>query len=123
MVKVVMKKPFHTRSIGRGAIKPDGSLYLVQRVEEDGRPPRDRRWQIRQVARGRFAGTMSEASGPVTIEEIGGRYRFRFKMKGGLSVEQWMTPLPGGRSARNKMTVRKLGVTVARSDGVIRKIG
>jgi hypothetical protein len=120
-IKVVMKKPFRSRSIGRGEIKPDGSLYLVQHVEEDGRPPHDRRWQIRQVASGRFAGTMSEANGPVTIEEIEGRYRFRYKMKGGLSVEQWMTPLSGGRSAQNKLTIRKFGVTVARSEGVIRK--
>ncbi len=121
-VKVVMKKAFHSRSIGRGEIKPDGSLFLVQRVEEEGRSPHDRRWQIRRVAAGHFAGAMSEASGPVTIEEINGRYRFRYKMKGGLSVEQWMTPLQGGRSARNQVTVRKLGVTVARSEGMIRKV-
>jgi hypothetical protein len=121
-VKLVMKKPFHSRSVGRGEIKPDGSLYLVQRIEEEGRPPHDRRWQIRRVASGRFAGTMSEASGPVTIEEIGGRYRFRFKMKGGLSAEQWMTPLPDGRSARTKLRVRKFGVIIARSEGMIRKV-
>ncbi len=117
-----MKKPYHSRSIGRGEIKPDGSLFLVQRIEEEGRLPHDRRWQIRRVASGLFVGAMSEASGPVTIEEINGRYRFRFKMKGGLSVEQWMTPLQGGRSARNQVTVRKLGVTVARSEGMIRKV-
>src|SRR4029450_12968481 len=47
-VKVAMKKPFHSRSIGRGEIKPDGSLNLVQRVEEDGRPPHKRRGQVAQ---------------------------------------------------------------------------
>src|SRR4029453_9682260 len=122
-VKVVMKKPFHSRSIGRGKIKPDGSLHLVQRVEEDGRPPHDRRWQIRQVGSGRFVGAMSEASGPVTIDEISGRYRFRFKMKGGLSVEQWLPPPPDGGAARNRATIRKFGVPVARSGAIIRKIG
>jgi len=65
---------------------------------------------------------MSEATGPVVAEEIGGRYRFRFKMKGNLSVEQWLTPLPGGKVARSKVSIRKLGMTVGHSDGTIRKL-
>jgi hypothetical protein len=91
-------------------------------VEDEGRPPRDRRWKIRQVAPRRYLGTMSEAKGPVIIEEIGGRYRFRFKMKGNLSVEQWLSPLAGWKSARNKVIIRKLGVAVAQSEGMIRKV-
>jgi hypothetical protein len=43
-------------------------------------------------------------------------------MKGSLSVEQWITPLAGGRTARTESTVRKLGVKVASSRGLIRKI-
>jgi len=121
MVKVIAKKPFQSRSIGRGEIGPDGTLHLVQRVEEDGQPPFDRRWRIRQVGPGRFSGTMSEAKGLVAIEEVGGRYRFRFKMKG-MSVEQWLTPLPGGRSARSAITIRKLGLTVGHCTGTIRKL-
>lgn len=121
-VKVIAKKPFLSRSIGRGEIRSDGTLHLVQRVEEDGRPPFDRRWRIGQVAPGRFSGTMSEAKGPVTIEEIEGRYRFRFKMKGSVSVEQWLTPTPDGKSARSQITIRKLGITVGHSDGTVRKL-
>lgn len=121
-VKVVLKKPFKSRALGTGKISPDGSLVLVQRVEGEG-PARSRRWHIRQVAPGRFTGTMSEATGPVSIEEVGGRYRFRFKMRGGLAVEQWVTPGADGRSARNRVTVRKFGVKVGHSEGVIRKTG
>ena len=121
-VKVVMKKPFKSRSLGRGEIRPDGSLLLVQRVQEEGRPARERRWHIRKVASSRYAGTMNEASGPVTIEEVGGKFRFRFKMKGGLAVEQWLTPLPGGKAATNNVKVRKLGMTVATTEGLIRKV-
>jgi hypothetical protein len=120
-IKVIMRKPFRSRTIGRGEIS-DGVLSLVQRVEEDGRAPYDRRWRMRQVAPDHFAGTMSEATGPVVAEEIGGRYRFRFKMKGNLSVEQWLTPLPGGKVARSKVSIRKLGMTVGHSDGTIRKL-
>jgi len=121
-IKLFLKKPYRSHTVGRGVIESDGSLLLVQQVEDDGKPPRERRWRIRQVGPGRFAGTMSEASGPVAIDEVGGRYRFRFKMKGNFAVEQWLAPLPGGMSARNSMTVRKFGMTVGTSDGTIRKI-
>ena len=121
-VKLVMKKPFRSRSIGRGTIRADGSLHLVQRVEDQGQPPRERRWHIRKVGPGRFSGTMTEAKGPVTIEEVNGRYRFSFKMKGNVSVEQWLTPMADGKSARSRLSIRKFGVTVGRSDGTIRKL-
>ncbi len=122
-VRVLTKKPVRTRSLGRGTMRPDGAFELVQRVEEDGKPTRIRRWLIRRVAAGRFTGTMSEATGPVTVDQVGQGYRFRFKMKGNLAVEQWLTPHAGGKSATNKVTVRKLGIKVGSSDGTIRKIG
>jgi hypothetical protein len=121
-VKVMMKAPYRTHTVGRGEIADDGSLRLVQRVEEDGRPARSRHWHMRKLAPGRFTRTMSDAKGPVTVDEVDGRYRFRFKMKGGVSVEQWLTPQPGGKSARNTLVIRKFGVKVGSSDGTIRKI-
>jgi hypothetical protein len=65
---------------------------------------------------------MSEATGPVSIEEVDGLFRFRFKMAGNLAIEQVLTPLPGGKAARSKITIKKLGVTVGRSEGMIRKL-
>ena len=121
-IKVLMKKPYRTRSLGHGRIEPDGSLTLVQRVLEQGKPPRERRWRVRAAGPGRFTATMTEAVGPVTIDKVGPRYRFRFRMKGNLAAEQWLTPLPGGRAARSSMNVRKLGVTVATTHGTIRKL-
>ena len=121
-IKVMMRKPFRSRTLGRGEIGPDGVLSLIQRVHEDGKTPYDRRWRMRQVGPDRYAGSMSEAVGPVMAEEVGGRYRFRFKMKGNLSIEQWLTPLPGGKVARSKVSIRKLGMTVGRSEGTIRKL-
>lgn len=121
-LKVVMHKPVLTRSIGRGEVERDGSLSLVQRVEDEGQAPHMRRWLIRPAGPGRFIGTMSEATGPVTIDEIGNRFRFRMKLRGGLSIEQWLTPLPGGRAASSSMTVRKFGIAVASSQGTVRKI-
>ncbi len=121
-VKVIMKKPYRSRTLGRGQILPDGSLALVQFVQEDGKPSAERRWRIRQVGNGRFSGTMSDAAGPVTVEQVGGKYRFRFKVKGGLEVDQWLTPQPGGRMAHSRATVKKLGMRVAVSEGTIRKL-
>ncbi|MEO7365633.1 MAG: DUF3833 family protein [Sphingomicrobium sp.] len=121
-VKIFTKERYRTRSVGRGRIEPDGSLTLVQQVQDEGKPGHERRWKIRQVTAGHFAGTMSEAAGPVTIDEVGGSYRFRFTMKGHVSVEQWLAPLPGGVSARNRMTLRKFGMTVGTGDGIVRKL-
>ena len=122
IVRVFLKKSYRTRSVGTGRIQPDGSLVLVQRVEDDGKPARSRHWKVRQIGPRRYTGTMSEAVGPVTIDQVGARYRFRFKMKGHLSVEQWLAPLPGGKSANNSMTVRKFGVAVGNGEGTIRKV-
>lgn len=121
-VKVLFKKPFRSHSLGEGRIDPDGTLVLVQQVKDDGQPVKERRWRIRQVAPGRFSGTMSEAIGPVTVEQVDGRYHFLFKMKGNMSAEQWVTPLASGTAAVNRLTVRKLGLTVATSEGTIRKL-
>ena len=122
LVKIVMKKPYRSRTVGEGSIAPDGTLSLVQQVKEDGKPPRSRQWRIRQVGPRTFSGTMSEAVGPVQVQELDGKFRFKFRMKGNLAVEQWVTPLPGGKSAESKITVRKLGMRVASSEGTIRKL-
>jgi len=121
VVKVVMRKAYRSRTVGSGSIARDGTLQLSQHVEEDGKPPHDRVWRVRQVAPGRYSGAMSEAKGPVAIQEVQGRFRFRFKMAGGLTVEQWLTPLADGRAASSRTTVRKFGMVVATSDGIIRK--
>jgi hypothetical protein len=120
--KIVMRKSHQTRSTGIGRIEPDGTLDLVQQVHEGHEPRKERRWRIRQVAPGRFAGTMSDAVGPVSVDKIGDRFRFRFGMKGGLAVEQWLAPLPDGRTARSTLTVRKLGIAVATGEAMIRRL-
>jgi hypothetical protein len=65
---------------------------------------------------------MSEALGPVVVDEVKGRYRFKFRMKGNLAIEQWLTPVEGGDSARSNLTVRKFGIRVASSTGVVHRL-
>jgi hypothetical protein len=121
-VKLAMKKAFRSRAIGKGDITPDGTLILVQRVEDQGQSPKERRWRMRKVAPGRYTGTMNEAKGPVTVEQVGGRYRFSFRMSGNVAVEQWLDPAADWKSAASKITIRKYGIVVGRSDAVIRKL-
>ena len=121
-IRILLGKAFVTRSVGHGRFERDGTMVFVQRVVDQGRPARERRWKIRQTGPRHFTGTMSEAIGPVTIEEVAGRFRFRFRMKGNLSVEQWLIPLAGGTAARNTLTIRKFGVKVATSEGMLRKV-
>ena len=43
-------------------------------------------------------------------------------IKDNVSIEQWLTPMAGGKAARNKLSIKKLGIKVGSSDGVIRKV-
>jgi hypothetical protein len=121
IVKVIFHSSYRSHSLGEGRIESDGSLTLLQRVEDEGKPPHDRRWRVRQTGPGRWIAAMSEANSPVTIDQVGARYRFRFTMAGHLNVEQWLTPLPGAASALTDTRVRKFGMTVATTDGIVRK--
>ena len=98
-------------SIGRP--ERDGSLTLIQRIAMQGDPPRTRVWKLKQIAPGRYGGSLTDASGPVETRAIGRAIRIRYPMKGGLTVEQWLTLLPGGKAVDNRMTVHKWGMKVA----------
>ncbi len=122
VLKVVLRSPTTIRVQSRGRIETDGTLSVRQTVSERDKPARTREWRIRELSPGRYAGTLSDASGPVVGEAVGNRLHLRFRMKGGLDAEQWLTLAPGGRSARNLMRVRKFGLTVASLDETIRKL-
>jgi len=119
---LIFHKSYKTHTIGRGRLAHDGSLTLVQRLEDEGTPARMRRWHVRSTGPGRYTGIVSDADGPVTIEKVGSRYRFSFRMKGDFNVEQWLIPMPGGMAARCTVKVRKFGLTVGSSECMIRKL-
>ena len=123
VIKLIMHKPFSSRAEGFGQIRPDGSLRLIQHVVDQDKPPFDRVWQIKPVGPGRYVGTMSQASGPVTVVDYGGKFLFRFNMSGNVSVEQWLYPSADWKSARNDLTIRKFGMQVGNSTGFVRKVG
>ena len=122
VLKVALKSPTRIRVESRGRVEPDGTLSVRQSVSEGDKPARAREWRIRELSPGRYAGTLSDASGPVAGEAIGNQIHLRFRMKGGLDAEQWLTLAPGGRSANNILRVRKFGLTVATLTETIRKL-
>ncbi|HET9336117.1 MAG TPA: DUF3833 family protein, partial [Sphingomicrobium sp.] len=96
-----------------GRVDKDGWLILDQTVKVEGDPDRQRRWRLKQVAPGKYRGTLSDAKGPVEAEVNGQTGHIRYVMKGGIKVEQVLTPLSGGRALSNRATFRKFGMKVA----------
>lgn len=121
-VRIVLAASHPIRVHGTGHIEADGTLVLDQTVEAAGKPAKQRQWRIRQVAPGRYAGMLTDATGPVAGDVSGNRLHLAFRMKGRLDVQQWLTLAPDARSARNHMIVRKFGVVVAVLDETIRKL-
>ncbi len=98
-----------------------GELSLRQTIWEGQKPARTREWRLRSVGPGRYAGTLTDADGPVTGVSEGNRLTLNFPLNG-MQVTQTLTLAPDTRSARNILTVRKFGMQVAVLDETIRKI-
>ncbi|MCJ2179756.1 DUF3833 family protein [Novosphingobium album (ex Hu et al. 2023)] len=110
-LKKIFSAPVDVHVISDGSVE-DGTLHLVQTVQEGAKPPRQRSWTMRETSPGHYSGTLSDAEGEVTGETLGNRLHLSFKMKGGFPTQQWLTLSPDGHRAHNVMKVRKLGLTV-----------
>ena len=120
-VSVMLSGQHGVRDHSRGRMERDGTLVIEQRVEEEGKPARNRTWRLLRSGN-RVTGTISDARGPVTGELQGNVLHLRYSLAAGPSVEQWITFHPRGRSARNRMTFRRFGVEVATVDERIRRV-
>ena len=121
-LKVAMKPTVTIRveSIGR----PDGKggITLDQTIREGAKPPRQRRWVLRQTSPTTLTGSVTDNPGPITGRLKHNQLLLSYAMKGGLKAEHVMTLQPGGRSVINRMTVRKFGFAVAHVEEVITKL-
>ncbi len=120
-LRVALSRGRPIRVAGSGRVEPDGTLVLVQRIEQAGRRPRTRTWRLRPLDGTRFTGTLTDAVGPVRAKVQGNRLHIRFTARGGLGVEQWLFLQPGGQVALNRMAVRKFGIPVASLRETIRR--
>jgi hypothetical protein len=120
-VDTLLAKPVKLLVESVGRIEGD-SLILDQTIREGAEPPRNRRWIMRPVAPGRYTGTLTDAVGPVNVTVAGPRATIRYRMRGGLDVDQQLTLQAGERTLLNRLHVRKFGIKVATVEETIRKI-
>ncbi|MDQ4087840.1 MAG: DUF3833 domain-containing protein [Pseudomonadota bacterium] len=120
--KVIFSSPRAIRVRSHGAVRGNGTIVVNQIVEEEGRAQRTRQWRLRHEGGGRYTGALSDAQSPVAGQVRGNALHLRFRAYG-LAVEQHIFLQPDGRTALNRMTLRKFGVPVARLDETIRRIG
>ena len=118
-LKIILHHRQSTLVTGTGVIGPDRSIVLDQDVRQGDAAPKHRTWQLKEIGRGRYTGTLTDAVGPVSGEVEGNRLRLRFAMKGGLHAQQWLYLQPGGHVAHNRMIVTKFGLPVASLDETI----
>ena len=121
-LKIIFKDPEPVRVEGNGRAAPDGTLVLDQVVRRGKRAPESRQWRFRPLGGNRYAGTLTDATGPVSGEVHGNMLHLRYPMKDSVSAEQWIYLQPDGRTALNRMRLTKLGLTVGRLDETIRKL-
>lgn len=112
-LRELVGKAKRTQTVSVGHVDQDGWLILDQKVSIEGDPVRQRRWRLRQTTPGKFSGSLSDARGPVEAEVTGQSVHIRYKMKGGIRVEQTLTPVAGRRAVENRATFHKWGVKVA----------
>ena len=120
-LKVLFQSPQRITVQSLGTRQKDGALVLKQVISQAGKPPRTRYWRFRQTAPNRFAGTLTDASGPVRVDVEGGGVRIRYKDKDNLDFDQQLTPA-GPRTVNNRMRVKRFGIVVARLEETIRKL-
>ena len=121
LVKIAFRKPAKqvTRSVGKKAA--NGDLILVDTIKEEGKPMKTRRWVMRAAGPNRFTGTMSEAVTPVDVRINGRTATLRYRVKGGISIDQTLT-MRDPKTVTNNVAAKKLGVRIGRLEGVIRKV-
>ena len=112
-------KTIKVESFGRA--EKDGSMIIEQTIHEPGKPARSRAWRLRQTGTNRFEGTLTDAASPVRVDVAGDSVRIRYKAKNNLDFDQLLTP-DGPRQVRNKMRVKRFGLTVAHFNEIIRKL-
>lgn len=107
---------------GTGVMQPDGTLALEQIVRVGDEPTRTRSWRMRRIGPGRYAGTLTDASGPVSAEMEGRRLHIRYEMKNGMNVDQHLALGPDPATAQNAMSVGMLGFRAAAVEETIRRL-
>jgi hypothetical protein len=106
-------------SLGEGNLN---RLTLTQTIREGRKPPRERAWIIRRIGEDRYAATLTDAVGPVSVTVRNGSAFINYRMKGGLVVDQQLALQPDSMIVCNRLSVRKFGIRVAHVNETIRRL-
>lgn len=105
---------------GIGKSDGHGGLILDQRIREEDKAPRVRRWVLHPAGPNRWTGTLTDAQGPVTVESTASGVHIHYRMHSGPQVEQWLQRPPNS-AVSNRLTVSRWGIRLAWLDETIRK--
>ena len=103
-------QPFHVES--RGFIQADGTFRLEQTVQFTGKPPQNRHWLLTRVSPTGYAGTLSDADGPVEGHMAGPQLSLVYPLPGNLTMHQTLTLEPGGKVIDNVGRITFWGVQI-----------
>jgi hypothetical protein len=120
-LKVIFQPSKTIRVDSLGSTEKDGSLLLKQVIHEPEKPPRTRYWRLRQEGPNSFSGTLTDAASAVRVDVTKDQVRIRYKGKDHLDFDQRLTSV-GPNEVRNRMKVKRFGITVAHFDELIRKL-
>lgn len=112
------ERRFHVESNG---VVEAGWFRLDQAVTFADRPTRTRTWRLREDRPGHYAGTLSDAAGPVSAETRGRRLLLRYRVGGLLVMHQTLELMADDRTIDNVGRITLLGVTVGRLRETIRR--
>ncbi len=105
-------------SIGR---RQGDTLILDQTIREGRSAPSVRRWTMRAAGPNRYSGTLTDATGPVTVIVSGSHADIRYRTKSGVDIAQQLVLQSDGKTISNRLRAHKLGVRVATLNETIRK--
>lgn len=106
------------RVASTGVREDDGSLTLTQEIREGDKPPRKHTWTMRQVGKGQYETTLSDAVGPVDAHVEGNLMIIAYETKGE-RIRQELVLNRDRRTVSNRLDAYKWGLNVARLDETI----
>ena len=122
VLRVVLHKPVPLIVESVGGKGDKGDFVLIDTVHEGDKPVQMRKWIMRSAGPNHMTGTLTDAVSPVDLVVEGDTAIIRYKMKGGLNIEQRMQLQRDGKTLSNHVVAKKLGIRFARVDGTVRKL-
>ncbi len=119
-LKVALSSPVTIRVTSVGTPSGNGGIVIEQTIRQGDKPARERRWTLRPTSATTMTGTITDTPGQVRGRMVDNRLLLDYPMKGGMKAHQVLTLRPSG-TVLNRMTIKRLGITVARVEETITK--